>query len=130
MRRSHFSLGQHLLFTLIALAALCSVLTPVAQAQVGIITTYAGGGPNNLPALQANLFYPNQIVLDGSGNLYVAGTLQNMIFRVDAVTGIITAVAGDGNPYYIGDGVSATGTGLNQPTGSGIGQIRKPHHRG
>lgn len=77
----------------------------------GIITTYAGNGATNFsgdggPAVSAGLGSPQAIALDSRGNLYIAGFSR--IRRVDAVTGIITTVAGNGTAPRSGDGGPAT----------------------
>jgi sugar lactone lactonase YvrE len=80
-----------------------------------IITTVAGTGirgysGDNGPATSAKLYYPWKITCDSSGNIFIADTVNRRIRKVDATTGIITTVAGGGNPPYpdIGDGGPAT----------------------
>jgi len=48
------------------------------------------------------------VAVDGSGNLYIADSLNYVIRKVTAATGIITTVAGNGLPGYSGDGGVAT----------------------
>jgi uncharacterized protein (TIGR03437 family) len=91
-------------------------------AATGIITTVAGTGPNScgyekdgVPAKSTSLFYPLGIALDSAGNLYIADGLSNRVRKVDASSGIISTVAGNGDSLYEGDGVQATTTGLNSP---------------
>ena len=76
----------------------------------GIITTVAGIGERGYsgdggPAVEARLHRPSDIAVDGAGNLYIADTGNQRIRRVDA-TGIITTIAGSGDPgrsgYYSG----------------------------
>jgi len=55
--------------------------------------------------------------LDGSGNLFIADTDNSRIRRVDAATGIITTVAGNGTAGFSGDGGRATTATLNSPFG-------------
>jgi hypothetical protein len=59
--------------------------------------------------------------VDSAGNLFVAD--GNRVRRVDAVTGIITTVAGNGTKMYAGDGGLATDTGLKGPTGLAIDAV-------
>jgi len=68
------------------------LITPAA-AQV--IRTVAGGMPDDLPALSSNLFAPSDVVVDASGNFYVASGLQARIFKVDP-QGHLTRYAGSG----------------------------------
>lgn len=83
------------------------------DASTGIITTVAGNGLNGFggdggPATSAWLASASGIALDGAGNLYVADTLNFRVRRVDAFTGIITTVAGNGSEWESGDGGQAT----------------------
>jgi hypothetical protein len=39
--------------------------------------------------------------VDPEGNLYISEYVNNRVRRVDAVTGIITTVAGDGYPHRV-----------------------------
>ncbi|MEW6753921.1 MAG: choice-of-anchor D domain-containing protein [Candidatus Latescibacterota bacterium] len=66
-----------------------------------VITTVAGTGIQGLsgdggPATSANLWYPRSIAVDGQGNLYIADHWNHRVRRVDAVTQVITTVAGSG----------------------------------
>ena len=67
------------------------------------------------PADHALLNFPTAVVVDRVGHLYIADTLNHRVRRVDAVTGIITTVAGLGQPRCSGDGGSAIEAGLNEP---------------
>jgi hypothetical protein len=87
----------------------------MVSAATGLISTFAGNGTasytgDNAAATAATLNSPSGVALDGAGNLYIADTGNNAIRRVDAVTGIITTVAGDGSglPGFGGDGTVAT----------------------
>jgi sugar lactone lactonase YvrE len=91
----------------------------------GMITTVAGGG---LPAdslgdggkaTDARLSSPVGLAVDSAGNLFV--TDNSRVRKIDAVTGIITTVAGNGkNQPYAGDGGLATETGFRGPFGLAI----------
>jgi sugar lactone lactonase YvrE len=92
------------------------------DAASGIITTVAGNGNgtylgDGLPATATGLNKPSSIFLDGAGDLYVADTDNNCIRKVDAASGIITTVAGNGDEGYLEDGVPATATRLDHPAG-------------
>jgi sugar lactone lactonase YvrE len=88
----------------------------------GIITTVAGNGSPNFsgeggPATQAGV-RPDAIAFDPHGNLYIADQRNRVIRRVDAVTGIITTIAGiPGVGGYSGDGGLATAAHIGQPGG-------------
>ncbi len=75
-----------------------------ALAQQDIISTVIGGGPNDYPAVDANLNQPDAVAVDGSGNFYVSAFAQNRIFKVDT-HGTLTVFVGQGIPGYAGDGV-------------------------
>jgi sugar lactone lactonase YvrE len=88
----------------------------------GVITTVAGtdvagysgdGGP----ATSATLDSPQRIAVDSVGNLYVADTGNSVVRRIDAGTGVITTVAGDGTPGSSGNGTLATTAQIDHPRG-------------
>jgi RHS repeat-associated protein len=92
----------------------------------GIITTVAGDGTDGYsgdggPAAQAELNWPDDVAVDGSGNLYIADTHNQCIRKVDT-SGIITTVAGDGTWWggYSGDGGPATEAELCGPYGVAV----------
>jgi sugar lactone lactonase YvrE len=92
----------------------------------GIISTVAGNGTgapssgafsgDGAAATNASLFYPQGVVLDYSGNLYIADQKNCRIRKVDT-NGIITTVAGTNSAGYSGDGGAATAANLWNPTG-------------
>jgi sugar lactone lactonase YvrE len=86
------------------------------------ITTVAGGGSggDGGPALGAALD-PRGLAFDAAGNLYVADRAHNSIRRVDAVSGIITTIAGTGAAGFSGDTGAADAAQLNQPNSVAIG---------
>lgn len=75
---------------------------------------YAGDGG---PAKAALLNQPFHCSKDSGGNLYVADTFNHCIRRVDARTGVISTVAGNGQKGYTGDGGAATQATMNEPYG-------------
>src|SRR5713101_7516801 len=88
-----------------------------------IITTAVGTGEKGFagdggPAEAALLNGPFDVAFDAAGNLYFSDTFNNRIRRVDARTGVISPVAGNGDKGYPGDGGPATKASLNEPTGS------------
>ena len=104
----------------------------------GIISTIAGNGNvsgvvcggasdavgDGCPATQATLHSPGYVALDGAGNLYIADTGNNLIRTINAVTGLIAAVAGNtagtlcgAKSDAVGDGCPATEATLSQPQG-------------
>jgi len=95
---------------------LLAVLWAQPSAGQGIITTVAGGGPNNMNAASASLANPSAVAFDGSGNLYIAADSLHRVFKV-STTGQLTVVAGVGVPGFAGDGGPATAASLNRPIG-------------
>lgn len=89
-------------FVVCILAASMVSLPALAQ---DVITTSIGGGPNGIPALDANLYNPYGVAVDSSGNYYIAAFNQNRVFKV-STTGTLTVVAGSGAQGYTGDGVT------------------------
>jgi len=91
-------------------------------ASTGLISTIAGNGDptytgDNGPAANATLNAPSGVALDGAGNLYIADTGNNAVREIEASTGILSTVAGNGTPGSLGNGVAATSAELNQPQG-------------
>jgi sugar lactone lactonase YvrE len=87
----------------------------------GILTTVAGDGypgdyGNGGMAVDAEFAGPQGIAVDGAGNLYVADSYAEVVRKVTASTGIITAFAGSGVGGYAGDGGPATSAALSFPT--------------
>jgi sugar lactone lactonase YvrE len=87
----------------------------------GIISTVAGTGEQSFsgdggPATVAALNQPMGIDVDPAGNLFIADGLNNRIRKVDAVSGIISTVAGNGNLGFAGDGGAATQAELAAPS--------------
>ena len=93
------------------------------DASTGIITKVAGGGypafsGDGGPATSAGINSPYNLAVDTIGNLYIADTSNLRVRKVDAATGIITTVAGNGNPGdSSGDGGPSSDAGIGQPVG-------------
>ncbi len=93
----------------------------ISNIDAQIISTIAGIGPwgyngDGIPATAAKLNDVPRIAIDACGNLYLGDSRNNRVRKVDAVTGIITTVAGTGVLGYNGDGIPATSAQLNWPT--------------
>lgn len=92
-------------------------------ATVPVIDTVAGGGPDNVPARSADIF-PDAVVVDASGALYISSKAQHRIYRVD-VEGILTVIAGTGFSGFRGDGGPARDALLNRPGGLAVSGTAK-----
>src|SRR6516162_5626349 len=106
-------------FTKIFLLLLITLLLAMPLlAQQDVISTKIGGGPDNMPALDANLNLPSEVAVDSSGNYYITAFNQNRVFKV-STTGTLTVFAGTGLAGYAGDGVvgGAKSALLNGPNG-------------
>lgn len=94
------------------------------DATTGIISTVAGNGERNStgdggPATDAALGDPWGVFVDGAGNIFISEHYErngNRIRKVDATTGIISTVAGNGSTHYLGDGIAATDARLWTPS--------------
>ncbi len=92
----------------------------IASAQQDIITTVAGGGPNDIPALSANVNLAWEIAVDTQGNRYIAaGGGSSRVFKISPA-GLITVVAGTGVAGYSGDGGPAVDAQLYNPHGVAV----------
>jgi sugar lactone lactonase YvrE len=92
------------------------------DATTGLITTIAGNGTqgfsgDNGPATAASIDSPTGLALDASNNLYLADTHNHRIRRIDAITGLITTIAGTGSLGYSGDNAQAATAALALPHG-------------
>lgn len=90
-----------------------------------IISTYAGTGVvgytgDGSAATAAQVNGPAYIAFDTANNLYIADENNNVIRMVNAATGIITTVFGNGTSGDTGDGGPATTAELCSPVGIAI----------
>ncbi|HTW59592.1 MAG TPA: hypothetical protein VMD99_15805 [Terriglobales bacterium] len=102
----------------IVIGVVLAIAACAPQLSVGqySINTVAGGGPNNLTALNTGIGYAVGVVQDSLGNTYISDAYSNQVFKVDAA-GILTLVAGNGVIGYSGDGGPATSATLDNPEG-------------
>jgi DNA-binding beta-propeller fold protein YncE len=75
------------------------------DASSGVISTVAGVcrygyDGDDKPAVKSMLHAPEALVFDAQDNLYISDTMNHRVRRVDAVAGLITTVAGNGDSGY------------------------------
>ena len=88
--------------------------------QTGSITTIVGMGEAGYsgdrgPAVEARIEEPYAIQVADNGDVYVLQRFSPAIRKVDASTGMISTVAGDGTVGYSGDGGPATQAQMREP---------------
>ncbi|MBI2346731.1 MAG: thrombospondin type 3 repeat-containing protein, partial [Deltaproteobacteria bacterium] len=96
----------------------------------GIITTIAGNGDygfggDDVPGTETPLASPSGISVATTGELYIAD-IGNQRVRKVGTDGLITTVAGTGEPFFSGDGGPATAAALWDPAGvavDGVGNL-------
>jgi len=86
----------------------------------GTITTIAGTGQVGFtgdggPALEATFNKPHELRFDTVGDLYIVDMVNHAVRKIDMKTGIITTIAGTGEPGYGGDGGPAVKAQFKQP---------------
>jgi sugar lactone lactonase YvrE len=94
------------------------------DAASGTIRTVAGMGTAGFagdggPARAARLNAPMGVILDAMGNRYIADSGNHRVRRVSR-DGVIITVAGNGEPFFSGDGSTATAVSLWNPSGLGL----------
>jgi gliding motility-associated-like protein len=92
------------------------------DAGTGIITTIAGNNAyahsgDGGPAVNASLFDPTGVMVDPSGNVYIAQYDDSRIRKIDVATGIINTIAGTGVNGFSGDNGLAVNATLKSPIG-------------
>ena len=86
--------------------------------RTGIITTVLGNGQrasngDGRPAVEASTLMPDAICLDVHDNLYVGEKYGFRIRKVEAATGIVTTLVGNGVPAWGEEGLHGSQTGCN-----------------
>jgi sugar lactone lactonase YvrE len=88
----------------------------------GTITTIAGTGTaastgDGGAATAAGIPFPWGVTVDPAGNVFVSERDGHRVRRIDAATGVVTTVIGDGVAASSGDGGLATGARVSSPRG-------------
>ena len=87
----------------------------------GLISTVVGDGKwiylgDGVAATSAPIFLPMGVVTDTVGNLYLSDSSNYRIRKVDGSTGLISTIAGNGNPGFSGDNGLAINATLSNPS--------------
>jgi len=108
------------------------VLAPGNMIAVAGNGDYLGSVQDGGAATSGELYLPSSVVLDGAGNMYIADSAHNRVRMVCAGAGsatikgttcsgagIISTIAGNGDPAYMGDGKPASDptVTVNDPSG-------------
>jgi hypothetical protein len=102
------------------------------DAATGNINTIAGTGSiahsgDGGPAINAGVPFPKSVAVDDDGNVYLCEVLTGVTSRVrkiDALTGIITTIAGSNVSGYSGDGGPAVNANLFDPVAVEVDNLR------
>jgi len=102
------------------LATTFVLVSSVVLGQTYTISTLAGGSlPINIPGPTASIGVVTGVAVDPSGNLFLAG--ESVVLRLDAATGVLTLIAGNGTVGFSGDNGPATQAQLGSPSGTPLG---------
>jgi uncharacterized protein (TIGR03437 family) len=98
---------------LLSAVFLALIMSWSASGQDYTVTTFAGGySPANIPGPSASLYGPNSVAVDKTGNVFFADSGEHVVLRLDATTGVLTLVAGNGTEGFSGDNGPATSAQL------------------
>ena len=91
----------------------------------GALSIVAGNGERGFsgdggPAIEASFSGVRAVAVDGEGTLFVIDMNNHRIRRVDAESGIVTTIAGTGEPGFSGDEGPAVEANLNRPSAIAI----------
>ncbi len=91
------------------------------QVSHGTISTVAGDGGTSFggdgrSALLASLSFPQDVLIDNGGDLYVSDSGHHRIRRIDGTTGLISTVIGNGVATFNGDYIEQSAISLRNPT--------------
>lgn len=95
----------------------------------GVITTVArwtggGYGGDGGSALVGNFFGPPQsMAVDQQGNIFVADSYNRRIRKIDANSGLLSTVAGNGSVGFSGDDGAATNAAINIPLSVAVDNV-------
>lgn len=99
------ALGQHI-----------RIVTPDGVIHSVAGSDQAGAGAEGVPALGSPLNTPDDVAVDGQGNVYIADTNNNRVRKIKP-DGTISTLAGTGVAGFRGDNGPASAAQLNAPKG-------------
>ena len=106
---------------LLSAVFLALIMSWSASGQDYTVTTFAGGySPANIPGPSASLYGPNSVAVDKTGNVFFADSGEHVVLRLDATTGVLTLVAGNGTEGFSGDNGPAFYAQLGGPRGVAV----------
>ena len=110
--------------TVVASAFLHGIGTaPLLGLLPATISTLAGNGRWNYvngAATAASFRGPQGLAVDLHGNVFIADSINQVVRKFSLATGVVSTVAGNGNPGFSGDGGAALSATLNTPTAVAI----------
>src|SRR5712691_7122303 len=89
--------------------------TTALRAQ-SILTAAGGGTLDGQRAADIPTYGPRGIALDRAGNVYIVVNGGEQVLKIDASSGIVTTIAGNGAAGFVGDGGLAVNAALRQPS--------------
>lgn len=97
-----------------AAALVLGACMPGADTRISTVAGAEGPGfaGDGGPAVDALVHFPDDVDVDSLGNVVIADDRNRRVRRIDAVTGVITTIAGDGTSAYDGDDQPATTAAL------------------
>lgn len=117
--------GEHCIRKVSAATGIITTIAGVADGFdsgiMGLMAYRGGFSGDGGPATSAMLNDPESIALDSAGNVYISDVMNYRVRRIDAVTGIISTIAGTGVAGYSGDGGLALAAQITTPSGIAIG---------
>ncbi len=91
----------------------------------GVISTVAGNGSTTFSgegtaATSAGIGFPAGVAVDKDLNIFISNASGHRVMKVEAMTGNITTLAGNGSAGFSGDGGVSTAALLNTPFGLAV----------
>ena len=95
------------------------------DSNTGAVSLFAGTGTAGFsgdggPATSAEVGWISAMTYDAAGNLLIGESDHLRVRRIDAQTGVITTIAGNGQQVYSGDGIPAISSGLGGISGLAV----------